>query len=190
MTWSNSLLERMEELFDTDESWGIPARPEGEGSNRTKTLHLAIFVQPFLDYLVDGRKTVESRFSINRCPPYQSVESGDLVLVKQSGGPIVAVAEVSDVWFYELDPEARDFIRSRFSTQLCIEGPEFWERKAASCYATLMKFSRVESVEPIPCSKRDRRGWVVLGSSQPQPSLFDEHKSRRYRVAKAGSAKA
>ena len=182
MTWSNSLLERMEELFDSDESWGIPSEPECEIGQRTKTLHLAVFVQPFLDFLLDGRKTVESRFSINRCPPYECVESGDLVLVKQSGGPIVAVAEVSNVWFYELDSEARDFIRSRFSRQLCVDGPEFWERKAASCYATLMKFSRVEPVEPIPCSKRDRRGWVVLGPSQSQPSLFDQPASKAGKV--------
>jgi hypothetical protein len=135
-------------------------------------VHLAVFVQPFLQFVLEGRKTVESRFSINRCPPYECVESRDLVLIKQSGGPIVAVAEVSDVWYYELDASAREFIRTRFANQLCIDGTDFWESKSASCYATLIQFSRVEKVEPIPCLKRDRRGWVVLEPSIEQASLF------------------
>ena|ERR1035437_8796026 len=170
--WSNSLLERIEEYLDSHEFWKERSGVKPDALTRRQTLHLAVFVQPFLQFLLEGRKTVESRFSINRCPPYECVESRDLILIKQSGGPIVAVAEVSDVWYYELDAGAREFIRTRFANQLCIDGSDFWESKAASCYATLMQFSRVEKIEPIPCLKRDRRGWVVLESSIEQASLF------------------
>lgn len=92
-------------------------------------------------------------------------------MIKMSGGPIVAVAEVSKVWFYELDKKGLDVIRTRFGRQLCIDDPEFWQRKAAACYGTLMQFAWVKAVEPVPCPKRDRRGWVVLEGSQQQ-SLF------------------
>ena len=95
------------------------------------------------------------------------------MFIKQSGGPVVAVAEVSHVWYYDLDREGLEFIRTRFGPQLCVEDPEFWERKASSCYGTLMQFSWVESISPIPCLKRDRRGWVVLGTAS-QPSLFED----------------
>jgi len=132
---------------------------------------LAVFVEPFLSFLLEGRKTIESRFSVNRCAPYHSVKAGDLVVIKMSGGPIVAVAEVSRVWFYELDEKGLDIIRTRFGRQLCIDDPEFWERKAAACYGTLMQFAWIKAVEPVPCLKRDRRGWVVLEQSEQQ-SLF------------------
>lgn len=128
-----------------------------------------MFVEPFLSFLLEGRKTVESRFSINRCAPYRAVEAGDLVFIKQSGGAIVAVAEVSKVWFYELDERGLDVIRTRFGRQLCIEDPGFWQRKAESCYGTLMQFSWIKAVDPISCPKRDRRGWVVLNPSLQQP---------------------
>lgn len=92
-------------------------------------------------------------------PPFDRVRNGDLVLIKASGGPVVAVAEVANVWFYELTQDSRDFIRSRFGDQLCAD-PEFWESKTDACFATLMRFSRVERIEPIDCWKRDRRGWL------------------------------
>jgi hypothetical protein len=95
-----------------------------------------------------------------------------LVLIKESGGPIFALAEVSHVWFYEMDANARDFIRSKFSDQLCIDGAEFLESKSGACYATLMQFSRVEKLDHVSCMKKDRRGWVVLTESGEQPSLF------------------
>ena len=38
-------------------------------------LHLAIFAVPFLSLVLNGRKTVESRFSRNRCDKWRSVKS-------------------------------------------------------------------------------------------------------------------
>lgn len=170
--WTTSLLETVGEYLSAHERWTRPVRPDGPTVRKTGAVHLAVFVPPFLEFLLDGRKTIESRFSVNRCPPYERVEAGDLVLVKQSGGPVVAMAEVSRVWYYHLDETARDFISAHFSTQLCIEGPDFWDAKAGSCYATLMQFSSVEKIDPIPCLKRDRRGWVVLNPGRNQESLF------------------
>jgi hypothetical protein len=169
--WTTSLLETVEEYLRTHERWKHPL-VAGPARRTSRAVHLAIFVPPFLEFLLDGRKTIESRFSVNRCPPFERVDAGDLVLVKQSGGPVVAVAEVSRVWYYHLDATARDFIRVHFSSQLCIEDPDFWDAKASSCYATLMQFSSVERLDPIPCLKRDRRGWVVLDPARDQDSLF------------------
>src|SRR5206468_2378881 len=133
-----------------------------------------VFVEPFLQFVLDGRKTVESRFSIHRRPPFGCVRPGDLVLIKESGGPIVAMAEVPHVWYYQLDPASWGFIRKRFAEQLCVEDPGFWKSKASSCFATLMQFARVERLGPLNCSKRDRRGWVVLSHLSKQPDLFSD----------------
>jgi hypothetical protein len=171
--WSSSLLEVLDECLSEHAFWKPNSSTDKDGVTGPRSVHLAIFVEPFLRFLLEGQKTVESRFSIHRRPPFGRVQAGDIVLVKESGGPIVAVAQVSDVWYYELDPNAREFIRTRFAKQLCVE-PEFWESKADSCYATLMQFSRVDRLQPISCTKRDRRGWVVLASSSGQESLFSE----------------
>jgi len=117
---------------------------------------------------------VESRFSIHRRPPFGCVQSGDLVLVKESGGPVVAVAEISEVWYYQLDQEAWEVIRTRFAKQLCIEDPEFWQSKSSSYFGTLMQIGRVEKLDPLVCSKRDRRGWVVLDGHERQADLFSD----------------
>lgn len=173
--WSKTLLDTVATRLGGHEYWKRRVDAASNDPERALGVHLAVFVEPFLQYLLEGRKTIESRFSIHRRPPFGCVEPGDLILVKQSAGPIVALAEVSSVWYYELDASARDFIRSRFSEQLCIDDPDFWDAKAEACYATLMQLARVERLKPFACEKRDRRGWVVLRStSEVQPSLFAE----------------
>ena len=171
-TWSNSLLTRVEKHLHASEYWGKRCDIAFRAPKPPNSIHLAVFVEPFLQFVLDGRKTVESRFSIHRRPPFGCVRSGDLVLIKESGGPVVAVAEVSSVWYYKLDPSAWDFIRNRFSEQLCVDDSEFWKSKVSSYFATLMQFARVDKLDPLNCSKRDRRGWVVLGASARQVDLF------------------
>ena len=48
--------------------------------------HLAIFNPPFLDLILEGRKTIEGRFSKVRCAPFGVVQEGNVVLMKESGG--------------------------------------------------------------------------------------------------------
>ena len=88
-------------------------------------VHLAIFVEPYLKFILEGRKTVESRFSSRRCAPYQKVQVGDILLLKRSSGPVVGLCEVASVWFYRLDPESWDNIKKEFAQDLCIQDPRF-----------------------------------------------------------------
>ncbi len=176
-TWSSSLLKSLDESLNQHEFWTAHRCEFRNGADRAGNLHLAVFVGPFLSFLLDGRKTIESRFSIHRRAPFECVQKRDIVLIKASGGSIVALAAISDVWYYQLDADSRAFIRSRFGKQLCVE-PEFWDSKATACYATLMQFSRVDRVEPTDCWKRDRRGWVVLDRSLAQGSLFPDSRDQ------------
>src|SRR5690348_3798482 len=87
-------------------------------SNRF-TLHLAIFQEPYLTFIMDGRKKIETRFAKRPCPPFQRVSTGDVVLLKESGGDIVGLCEVEEVWFYNLDPDAFKFIKHNFGELIC-----------------------------------------------------------------------
>jgi hypothetical protein len=134
-------------------------------------LHLAILVEPYLQFILDGKKTVESRFSTRKFAPYNRVDKGDVVLLKQSSGPIVGLCQVNYVWFYQLDPESWRTIREDFAVVLCAQDPDFWKAREAASFATLMRIQHVKSIEPIKFAKRDRRGWVVLHESSGQLQL-------------------
>ena len=120
---------------------------------------------------MDGTKTVESRFSVNKCAPYMSVNSGDAILIKKAGGPVVGVCHANYVWNYRLNKHSLSEIRHLFSTALCIDDEDFWSSKKKSAYATLIKVDHVMPLEPYSIPKRDRRGWVVLSDTQQQLEL-------------------
>jgi len=125
-------------------------------------VHLAIFVEPFLGYVLDGSKTVESRFSLNRCAPFGKVNQGDVLLLKRTGGPVIGIAQVRAVWSYHLDTSSWEVIRTRFKDALRAQDPEFWQKRSEASFATLMSIDHVLEFKPIEWKKRDRRGWVVV----------------------------
>ena len=129
-----------------------------------RTLHVAVMQEPFLSLLLQGRKTIESRFSVNRVSPYDDVRTGDVLALKAQSGPIVGITLVEHVTFYELEPAVWDELRERFSGPLCAEEPEFWHARAHARYATLMRVSDTFDIKPVSVAKRDRRGWVRLGT--------------------------
>lgn len=134
-------------------------------------VHLAVFNQPYLDFVLEGRKTVESRFSAVRCPPYQRVKTGDVLLLKPAGGPIVGLCLVQHVWFYTLNRSSWHEVRRTFARELCAQDPEFWKARAHAQFATLMRVTKPTTIRAVECEKRDRRGWVVLREAAPQTAL-------------------
>ena len=133
-------------------------------------LHLAVLVEPYLSFIFEGKKTIESRFSLTRQAPFKQVKVGDIVVLKRSSGPVCGVCTVGAVWFYELDPASWSEIE-KYAQALCIDSSEFWEAKRQASFATLML---IENVQALPCfhiPKVDPRGWVVVrpgGPSQPR----------------------
>ena len=126
-------------------------------------LHLAIFVEPFLSWVIDGTKTVESRFSSVRCAPWDAVNENDVVLMKQSSGPVVGSFVVSFVSSYRIAEGDLDDIGGLFGDSIRAEDNEFWANRSGAKYATLMGIAAHHRIEPTPIPKRDRRGWVVIG---------------------------
>jgi hypothetical protein len=165
-------LEAVKHAVASNPFWGDYLGTLGCRSTASFSVHLAVFVEPFLGYVLDGSKTVESRFSVTRCPPFGRVRSGDVVILKRTGGPVVGLARVTAVWSYCLDPDSWRTIRETFARALRAQDPEFWESRRRASYATLMMLDQVSSIEPIQWRKADRRGWVVVESGE-QPSLFE-----------------
>jgi hypothetical protein len=128
-------------------------------------IHLAIFSEPFLTHILEGRKTIESRFSRSRCAPFGGVVEGDVILVKQVAGPICGLSLVRQVWFFDLAYEPLEKIKTRYAAGICAD-EDFWELRRDTSYATLIQLEETVPIEPVWCDKRDRRGWVSLRSRQ------------------------
>lgn len=128
-------------------------------------MHLAVFTRPLLELVLEGRKTVESRFSRVRCAPWGEVQDGDCILLKQAGGPVCGMALVDKVRFFDLTYEPIERIKEAFGDRICA-GEDFWGLKQSAQYATILQITQAIAVDPFGCEKRDRRGWVALRSRQ------------------------
>jgi ASC-1-like (ASCH) protein len=128
-------------------------------------VHLAVFSQPYLDLVLAGDKKIESRFSRNRCAPFDEIRKGDIILLKEVSGPVCGIALASRTWFFDLDNEPIEAIRQQFGGAI-LANDEFWLQKEESSFATLIELTNPTSIEPLAFDKRDRRGWVSLRPRQ------------------------
>lgn len=131
--------------------------------------HLAIFSESAVKAILSGSKTIESRFSQKRIPPFGQVNIGDIVYIKPSGRDIVGQFKVKKVISFEgLEENDRQMIRREFGRQISLGSTEkdnqFFNSHSASNYCTLISIERVEQfiTSPLKFKKSDQRGWVVL----------------------------
>jgi hypothetical protein len=157
--WARTAMRGIrDELGAEDHYARVLATPRAD----TMAVHLAVFVEPFLTHVLEGRKSVESRFSMRRSVPFGRVSVGDVILLKLASGPILGICEVAKAWFYEIRDVSLGTIRDRFSDAICAHDDDFWTARASAEFATLLKLKHVRALSPLPCPKRDRRGWVIL----------------------------
>lgn len=152
-----ALLERLVATTGDYPSWSVLRQAVQQG----RTVHLAVMVEPFLSYILDGKKSIESRFSKHAIAPFYQIEPDDLVLLKLTGGPVVGCFATSSVEFVALNEEERKRLRQHYSAAICAD-PDFWEARQDKRYATLVGVRDVQVLDPAPVAKSDRRGWVVL----------------------------
>lgn len=144
-----------------------PLWPANGPALHRRRIHLAILREPYLSLILNGEKTIESRFSKSYRPPFQHATPGDVILLKSAAGPIRGAAIVKRAWFFRRDT-TWDNIRKLYGRAMCAQNEEFWEERAATMYATLLQLEHVVTLPQITCEKRDRRGWVIL----TEPSLW------------------
>jgi hypothetical protein len=138
------------------------------GGNAGIGVHLGVFMEPFLEAILDGRKTIESRFGAHRGTPFEKVQRGDIILLKRSSGPVVGLALAGEASYYELTPHVLGGLRDRFATQLYAEDNEFWTACADKRFASLIAIDDTVRIGAMALDKRDRRGWVTyIDGRQP-----------------------
>lgn len=110
-------------------------------------------------------KTVESRFSRVQCAPFRQVFEGDVILVKQAGGPVRAITKAAKISYFDFDRDCIDDVRSEYGKGIAADDA-FWESQKTAQYATIIELVETASLNPFVFPKSDRRGWVPLNTRQ------------------------
>src|SRR3954470_2813837 len=103
-----------------DASWLAKVR-------RAPRVHIAVMAEPFLALVLRGAKTVETRFSDRRTPPYDAAQAGDLVLFKRVSGPVVGMATLGGAQSMPLNPGTWSAVRS-LAAEIGADA-EFWRQR-------------------------------------------------------------
>ncbi|MHC4499546.1 MAG: ASCH domain-containing protein [Planctomycetota bacterium] len=124
--------------------------------------HLVILKKPYLEAIVAGRKRIESRFTMTRRAYLGRVLPGDRLFLKESSGPVCAVATVAAVRNFEsLTRQKIADLKHQYNHH--IKGAkEYWQSKANCRFGFLVWLKEVEPIEPVRIHKRDWRAWVIL----------------------------
>ena len=124
--------------------------------------HLVILKKPYLDAILSGQKRIESRFTRTRRSPFQQVQPGDKLFLKQSSGPVCGVATVTVVKNFEnLTPERIIQLKNQYNHHIKA-GDEYWQSKADCVFGFLLWLQDVRAIQPVRIGKKDWRAWVVL----------------------------
>ncbi len=124
--------------------------------------HIAILRQPFFDMVLNGEKTIESRWSMNKCAPYGRVNSGDLIYLKESGKAVTATAKVKEVKYFELTPSLVEELRMKYGKEIGTDKFADWQSTLNKRYCTLIWIEDVTKIEPMIVKRSNGAGWIVL----------------------------
>lgn len=128
--------------------------------------YIAIINPASVKKILDGSKTIESRFCKNRYPSAWKTQEGDTLWIKAQGGNIVARTTAGNIHRYEnLTPEKVWELESRFHSQ--VNGQQrnisYWESRQLHRYLVLVELKEIVSIT-IPSS--------VLPKTLPYASAY------------------
>ena len=161
-SWKHNLIDHLYERIEYHQEKLLYEELINKNEQNRPSIHLAIFVEPYLTYILSGKKQIESRFSKNNLSWFCKVKSNDILILKQSAGPVVGLCRVKKVWNYEINSDVWEMIISKYTKALCIDSSSFWESKKEANFALLMQIGDVIQIDPFNCQKKDRRAWVIL----------------------------
>ena len=121
--------------------------------------HLAIMnkKKKFIEMILSGEKTIESRWYVNKISPWNKIRKGETVWFKDSGEKVTAKAKVSNViQFDNLTPSKILEILKLYGKEIGFKEDKY-EEWIKSCsnkhYCILVFLSNPKSVEPFEIDK-------------------------------------
>ncbi len=151
---------------------------------------MAIIRGSYLDAIIRGEKTIESRLSVNRGPAFGRVLPGERVYFKQSSGPFRATALVDRVEHRAgLDRRAVALLRREHNAGI-LGDAAYWHGRRDCRYATLVWIGAVELIASGPEYRsapgfHPRAAWIVLPASMDVYPACLRHAARAAAHARA-----
>jgi ASC-1-like (ASCH) protein len=135
--------------------------------------HLVILKKPYLDAILNGRKTIESRFYQIKHKWLTQVSTGDKLFLKASSGPVMATATIAAVKLFDnLNPKQIKELKSKYNQQICGD-EQYWQEKMNARFGILCRLKDIMPVAPKFITKADWRAWVVLTQNEHFGLLAD-----------------
>lgn len=123
--------------------------------------------------ILDGKKTVESRWYVNKISPWDKIKKDDIVYFKESGSPVTAKAKVKKVLqFDKLDTNLIKEIIEDYGHEISPSTTkEQWlswaKKQTKKRYCILVFLSDVEKIEPFNIDKTGfgiSSAWLAVES--------------------------
>lgn len=130
-------------------------------------IHIAILKPSYIQAILSGAKTIESRLTKTAQPPYDKVKTGERLYLKASGGPFMATAIAGEVSSFEADsPCMVDRLYEQYGEQIRGDA-DYWQAKRDCRYITLIELTEVKPIEIGPPYKpAHMKAWYVLNEDR------------------------
>lgn len=126
-------------------------------------IHVAILKPMYLDAVLSGAKTVESRLTRTRQPPHGCIAVGERLFFKDSGGAFRATGLAAAVDEHsELTPEGMDRLEAAYRPR--VGGDDaYWQGKRTSRFAVFVTLTDVTPLDVGPRYPANAwRAWHVV----------------------------
>ncbi len=115
--------------------------------------HIAILAKNWLDKIISGEKTIESRWYKNKRTPYENISEGDAVYCKEVGKPVTVKCAVGKVLFFDtLNEEKMTDILEKYGRRIGLTVSDV-DNLVGKKYCTLIFLKAIEEIEPFAINK-------------------------------------
>ena len=110
--------------------------------------HLVILKKPYLDAILAGQKTIESRLTKTKRAPFGRIFAGDKLFFKVSSGAVCAIGRVGKVLqFDNLTPERIHGIKQQYNGDI-LAAEQYWAEREGCKYCVLVWLECIKAIEP------------------------------------------
>ncbi|QDU34071.1 hypothetical protein KS4_21330 [Poriferisphaera corsica] len=134
----------------------------------TNKSHIAILKKKYIDLILTGVKSVESRITKSACAPFNQIDVGDTIFLKISSGPFVAKTHAIQIEQHQnLNPDQIMQLYHRLDADVC-GGIDYWQSKTPCQFATFIWLSDLIPITTGPDYPKSMKAWHVLHGSTHQ----------------------
>lgn len=132
--------------------------------------HLAIMTpsRHFIEKILSGQKTIESRWYKHKIAPWNRIKSGDMVYFKDSGRKVTARARVAAVAQFELNDLTEGLrIAKTYQKEICLSDLAIKDTSwlTGKNYVILVHLQNPEEVTPFSINKHgygSACAWITV----------------------------